>query len=78
MIILTRPPQRGHRTEWKSAAMKALMSGRTQLRHCPTASTIRDADAILFMEHGNIIEQGKFTGAIAKNGALRALLANSR
>ena len=39
-------------------AMKKLMSGRTSFVIAHRLSTIRDADMILFMEHGNIIEQG--------------------
>ena len=36
-------------------------------------STIRDADNILFMEHGNIIEQGNHKELLAKGGAYAAL-----
>ena len=36
-------------------AMKALMSGRTSFVIAHRLSTIRDADMILYMEHGNII-----------------------
>ena len=36
-------------------------------------STIRDADMILFMEHGNIIEQGSHKELLKKNGGYAAL-----
>ena len=36
-------------------------------------STIRDADMILFMEHGNIIEQGSHKELLAKDGAYAKL-----
>ncbi|HIV17822.1 MAG TPA: hypothetical protein IAC82_00685 [Candidatus Merdivicinus intestinigallinarum] len=36
-------------------------------------STIRDADIILFMEHGNIIEQGSHQELLAKKGVYAAL-----
>ena len=36
-------------------------------------STIRDADNILFMENGNIIEQGNHETLLKKGGAYAAL-----
>ena len=50
-------------------AMKALMSGRTSFVIAHRLSTIRDADMILYMEHGNIIEQGNHQELLAKKGA---------
>lgn len=38
--------------------MKKLMKGRTSFVIAHRLSTIRDADTILFMENGNIIERG--------------------
>ena len=54
-------------------AMKELMRGRTSFVIAHRLSTIRDADMILFMEHGNIIEQGDHKTLLAKQGAYAAL-----
>ena len=54
-------------------AMKKLMKGRTSFVIAHRLSTIRDADTILFMEQGNIIEQGSHKELLAKNGAYASL-----
>lgn len=54
-------------------AMKQLMRGRTSFVIAHRLSTIRDADTILFMEQGNIIEQGNHAELLAKCGAYAAL-----
>ncbi len=54
-------------------AMKKLMKGRTSFVIAHRLSTIRDADTILFMEYGNIIEQGNHRELLKKNGAYAAL-----
>ena len=54
-------------------AMQKLMKGRISFVIAHRLSTIRDADTILFMEHGNIIEQGSHQELLAKNGAYAAL-----
>ena len=54
-------------------AMKALMQGRTSFVIAHRLSTIRDADLILYMEHGNIIEQGDHRTLLARGGAYAAL-----
>ncbi len=56
-----------------SKAMKKLMSGRTSFVIAHRLSTIRDADIILFMENGNIIEQGNHKQLLEKKGAYAAL-----
>lgn len=54
-------------------AMKKLMSGRTSFVIAHRLSTIRDADNILFMENGNVIEQGNHKQLLKRDGAYAAL-----
>ncbi len=54
-------------------AMESLMKGRTSFVIAHRLSTIRDADTILFMENGNIIEQGNHETLLKKGGAYAAL-----
>lgn len=62
------------RTEMEiSRAMKKLMKGRTSFVIAHRLSTIRDADTILFMENGNIVEQGSHKELLEKKGAYSAL-----
>lgn len=62
------------RTEMEiSRAMKKLMQGRTSFVIAHRLSTIRDADIILFMENGNIIEHGSHKELLKKKGAYSAL-----
>lgn len=49
------------------------MNGRTSFVIAHRLSTIRDADTILFMEQGNIIEQGNHKELLKKNGAYASL-----
>lgn len=49
-------------------AMDNLMSGRTSFVIAHRLSTIRDADVILVMKDGDIIEQGNHEELLAKNG----------
>lgn len=50
-------------------AMAALREGRTSFVIAHRLSTIRDADLILVMEHGDIVEQGDHEQLIAQQGA---------
>ncbi len=54
-------------------AMKQLMRGRTSFVIAHRLSTIRDADMILFMEHGNIIEHGNHEELLTRGGAYATL-----
>lgn len=54
-------------------AMKALMHGRTSFVIAHRLSTIVDADNILLMQNGNIIEQGNHTQLLAAGGAYAEL-----
>ena len=49
--------------------MAALRYGRTSFVIAHRLSTIRDADTILVMEHGDIVEQGAHDELIARRGA---------
>lgn len=49
-------------------AMANLMKGRTSFVIAHRLSTIRDADLILVMNHGSIIEQGNHKELLAGNG----------
>ncbi len=49
-------------------AMNNLMKGRTSFVIAHRLSTIRDADLILVMKDGDIIEQGNHGELLAKNG----------
>ena len=48
--------------------MDALMKGRTVFVIAHRLSTIRNSDAIMVLDHGNIIERGNHEELLAKNG----------
>jgi ATP-binding cassette subfamily B protein len=56
-------------------AMSSLREGRTSFVIAHRLSTIRDADLILVMEHGQIVEQGNHDSLIASGGAYARLYA---
>ncbi|MDO8152478.1 ABC transporter ATP-binding protein [Isoptericola sp. b408] len=57
-------------------AMNALRSGRTSFVIAHRLSTIREADLIVVMEHGRIVEQGDHDGLLAAGGAYARLYAS--
>ena len=54
-------------------AMAALRSDRTSFVIAHRLSTIRDADVILVMEDGDIVEQGSHAELLAAKGAYHRL-----
>ena len=54
-------------------AMAALRTDRTSFVIAHRLSTIRDADLILVMESGRIVELGNHEGLVAAGGAYAAL-----
>ena len=54
-------------------AMATLLSGRTSFVIAHRLSTIRDADKILYMEHGDILEAGTHDELMALHGRYEAL-----
>ncbi|MBO3723558.1 ABC transporter ATP-binding protein [Actinomyces bowdenii] len=57
-------------------AMNALRRGRTSFIIAHRLSTIRDADLILVMEHGDIVEQGSHAELLERDGAYARLHAS--
>ena len=55
------------------SAMDNLTHGRTSFVIAHRLSTIRNADLILVLEHGNIVEQGSHKELLSKNGAYAKL-----
>ena len=54
-------------------AMDKLMEGRTSFVIAHRLSTIKNADKILVMKNGNIIEQGNHDELMAQNGFYKDL-----
>ena len=58
-------------------ALKKLLKGRTSLVIAHRLATIRDADLIVVLDHGRIVEQGSHAQLLAKGGLYARLHASS-
>ena len=62
------------RTEMKiQEAFGRMMEGRTTFVVAHRLSTIINSDVILYMEHGQVLEQGSHASLLEKNGNYAAL-----
>ena len=55
------------------ASLETLMKGCTTLVIAHCLSTVQNADKIVAMDHGKVVEQGSRTELLAKRGAYAAL-----
>ncbi|MGO4371294.1 hypothetical protein AB4Z21_10910, partial [Paenibacillus sp. MCAF20] len=55
-------------------ALQSVMQGRTVLVAAHRLSTVEDADCIVYMENGSIIESGTHAGLLQLGGKYAALV----
>jgi ATP-binding cassette subfamily B protein len=58
-------------------AMRRVRQGRTTLVIAHRLSTIRDADHIIYMDHGRVLETGTFDELVAREGRFARMVATS-
>jgi ABC-type multidrug transport system fused ATPase/permease subunit len=58
--------------------MRALTGGRTTLVISHRLATVADADRIVVLEHGRIVDEGSHAELIARRGAYRRLFDQDR
>ncbi len=56
-------------------ALKKVLQGRTSIVIAHRLSTIRDADAIVVLDNGRVVEMGQHQELLARNGAYSRLSA---
>jgi len=59
------------------AAIRAVLARRTVIAIAHRLSTIRDADQILVLDHGEVLESGNHAALMAKGGAYASLVRNA-
>ena len=60
------------------AALRRLSSGRTTLIIAHRLSTVVDADQILVLEHGRVVEQGRHGQLLARHGTYAQMWARQQ
>ena len=59
------------------AALDALMAGRTAIVIAHRLTTVRNADRIVVLDHGKIVEQGTYDDLLLTNGPFATLASQS-
>jgi ATP-binding cassette subfamily B protein len=59
-------------------ALKVLMQGRTTFVIAHRLSTIRDAQQVVVLEHGRLVEHGAYAELVASKGAFAKLVATQQ
>jgi len=58
-------------------ALRVLLAGRTSFVIAHRLSTIRNADSIIVLEHGRIVEQGTHSELLTRRGLYTSLYADT-